>query len=198
MRRRAIGVAVAGALLLTAGGAGSAAAQLQLPMRRAIEVDLHGGYTAVQIEKWSNVPRADESDRGGRGLTARLMLWPMRTGQVGVEIGNERLFGYELHSQGGATIVRSIHTVNAPHVALLARLAGRGWLTFDFGGGLFFFDAYTLPSGFFGMNYPLLRTARFSMPVGFRLTPIIHERTIAMTLALRTGISLRRGDAPEP
>ena len=153
-----------------------------------IEAELLGGYTPVGLEKWTGT-FATASDFRSFGAIVRIYPILIGSTRVGLEVGSQHFFTWKERFSSGATIVTTTHHVGGLHLALVARACERPRFDCDAGYGLHFLGESALPGVHFGMNYIVIRSKRFRVPVGARVALILSDQSTALPLAIKTGFT---------
>ena len=178
--------AMALALLVGASAAGAQAPSAS-ESARLIEVELLGGYTPVALESWAGRPTT-ASNLTSFGVNVRAYLIFIGKTRVGLEVGNQHFFTWEDKTQTGTTIFTTTHHVGGLGVALVARGCSRPRFDCDVGYGFHFLEE-PVPGVHFGINYIVVESKRFKLPVGARVGLILGGQSVALPLSLKTGVT---------
>jgi hypothetical protein len=138
------------------------------------------------------VIRVDDSNRLAYGLAARVLFGRIARARVGLEVGTQQHFTYELFTQSGFMTVTERHTVASQHVAAFARFSPAPRIMYDVGIGFHYFDDYSRPGAYFGLKYILLRGSNWSIPVGMRVHSVLDDFASLTAFTAQSGIALRR------
>lgn len=175
---------VAGLVLLVAVSA--AAQDRKLPL---IEVDGLAGYTAVKVENWAQVTPVEKVSRLAAGIVVRGFLTYIGSTQVGLEVGTQRLFSYASRRALPGQIITEEATVAGFHVLAVGRFVELARFSWDLGAGWFALGDVTVPGLMTNFNYALLRSPRFSVPIGARVNLLLND-PMAATVSAKIGIAI--------
>ena len=106
-------------LALIASGAGAQSAE-DLPRALLIEAELVGGYTPLEMEKWTGTtPTA--SSQTSYGVNVRAYLLHIGKVRVGLQAGNQHFFKWERRTSFGSTTIVDRNTVAGFSVGIAVR-----------------------------------------------------------------------------
>lgn len=179
----------------------SASASAQDRKPHVVEVDGLFGYTAVDVAKWAQLSRVEESSHFAGGIVVRGLLAHLGTTHVGLELGTGRVFSYTARQETPTQIITEKATVAGFHVLVVGRFLELDRYSWDAGVGWFGLGDASVLGLMTSFNYVLLRTSRFHIPVGARLHVLFNEPAVAATAMARLGISIplsRTDDASAP
>lgn len=167
-------------------------AQERRPCPWSFELDALGGYTMVNIERWSRFRRVDARSQDLAGGLGRVFVVYLGQLRVGAEAGSQHLFWYQLKAQSPAVIVRRRVNVAPQYGGIVVRLVERSRLDVDYGFGFHFFDETSRPGSHFAATFRIVQWRGFSLPIGARVATILDEDAMMVPIALKAGLALRR------
>ena len=183
---------LAGALLL-AILVGRAEAQQQQYRPPSFEVDAFVGYTAVDADEWSGFTEISSANHLGYGVTARYVFLNISGARLGMEIGTQQLFTWEIESTVGTSVVRRKSTVAGFHVMPIVRVAEGNRGSVDVGFGFHFLGGDGVPGLLVNTNYTVLRRKKFTVPVGARVNFVLNDPVSAMNVSFKAGVAVPLG-----
>ena len=189
MRTHVAWIAWTAALVLAAG---TAAAQ---PIHRppTLEVEGFTGYTLVDADKWGGFTELSGANHVGFGAAVRYIFINFTDARLGMEIGTQQLFTYEVEGNSGAQIVTRKTTVAAYHVIPVVRIAEGNRSSVDVGFGFHFLGDGAAPGLLVGTNHVILRRKRFTVPIGARVNVVLNDPVSAMSIAIKAGVAIPMG-----
>jgi len=158
-----------------------------------IEVDVVGGYTFVNAESWSGFTSIHSSNQVSYGALARFLFVNFSDARLGVEVGMQQFFSYEVQASGGSQTLTRTFNVNGFHFAPMIRLAEGARSSLDIGVGFHFLGDETVPGIIINSNHALFRGRKFSIPLGARVNFVLNDPASAANLALKAGVSMPLG-----
>ena len=158
----------------------------------SFELDALGGYTMVNIERWSRFRRVDARSQDLAGGLGRVFVVYLGQLRVGAEAGFQHLFWYQIEGQSPGLIVRRRVNVAPQYGGVVFRLVERSRLDVDYGFGFHFFGETSRPGTHFSATFRLVKWRGFSLPIGARFATILDEEAMMVPIALKAGVSFRR------
>jgi hypothetical protein len=182
-------------VVLAALGALASAGHAQEPTYRPprIEVDVIGGYTFVNAESWSGFTSINSSNHVSFGALARVLFVNFSGARLGVEVGSQQFFSYDVQGASGSQILTRTFNVDGFHFAPMIRLAEGARSSLDVGVGFHFLGDETVPGIIINSNHMLFRGRKFSIPIGGRVNFVLNDPASAANFALKAGLSLPLG-----
>ena len=171
--------------------ASAAGAQEYRPPR--VEVDVVGGYTFVNAETWSGFTAINSSNKVSYGALARILFVNFSGAHLGIELGMQQFFSYDVQGSGGTQVLTRTFNVNGFHFAPMLRLAEGARSSLDVGAGFHFLGDETVPGIMVNSNHALFRGRRFSIPMGVRVNFVLRDPAPAANFALKAGVSIPLG-----
>ena len=169
-------------------------AQLQQYRPPSLEVDGFVGYTAVDADEWAGLPQVSSANHIGFGALLRYMFLNISGARLGIEVGTQQLFSWELESTVGTTVVRRKSTVAGFHFAPMVRVAEGNRGSVDVGFGFHFLGDDGVPGLIVNTNYTILRRQRFTVPIGARVNLVLNDPVSAMNVSFKAGLAMPIGD----
>ena len=180
--------------LMTAGliaVAHAAGAQEYRPPRA--ELDVVGGYTFVNAQTWSGFTTLNSSNKVSYGALARILFVNFSGAHLGIELGMQQFFSYDVQGSSGTQVLTRTFNVNGFHFAPTLRLGGGTRSSLDVGAGFHFLGDETVPGIMINSNHALFRGRKFSIPVGARVNFVLRDPAPAANFALKAGVSIPLG-----
>jgi hypothetical protein len=161
----------------------------QDPASRRLEFDGWVGHTVVDVETWGEVPMVSRKHQRGTGVLARLLLTRFGHIPVGIEVGSQRFFWYEIELRQ-PVIATQTNVIAGTQVMVFGRFLDTARFFLDAGAGFQGTGEETIVGLMTSANMRLIRRPRFSIPVGARLNLLLNEPAFATALSAKVGISI--------
>ncbi|MEM9998113.1 MAG: hypothetical protein AAF809_10475 [Bacteroidota bacterium] len=162
--------------------------------RAQVTIEVHGGvgYTAVDVDGWSQ-GTAVNWDQFAVPVYAQLFALQVGAAQLGLEVGYDYFFYYEVRIPDPFFTVIRGRDVEATRVHAVARLPVGGRAFVEAGAGPYFFDGFTNLGATLAVGLPIGLTPRLALPIKLRTGLVLDEDASLVPLSLSVGLSYRAG-----
>ena len=158
--------------------------------QRVIEVHGGIGYTSVDIEAWAGT-EPNEWDQTMSQIEVQYFFSQVGELSIGVELGYQYFFWYEVIIPFGTTRLFSGRSAEANHLMAVGRYEFTDKMFADLGLGMIFFEDFTDYGLSGALGYRIQVNEKLAIPVKFKAGIVLDNDANLIPLGISIGLSYK-------